>query len=656
MDYSKILGRNFPDDPDFCNVLVSLLKNNAMDQSAFPRDVLQFIDNGANNRGGSNGQSNNSGSFFGRGANDSGRGGGGGGGNERGGGFFGSGGAGGSSFFSSNNSSGGGFFGGKNNSSNGSGGGFFGGSSNNSSGGFFGNNNSSGGNGFFRNNGNSGNSGYGFFNNNNSGNNNNNGYGFLNNNNNSSGGYGFFNNQQQQGWPPSFAPFMFPPYFQPAPAKPPKSATSDEKEILEILDVLPEEKKELVQILNMSREDRRQTIERLVMEREFRRNEMENRWQSKQAAEREHQRTSQWLLRPALISRFNPDSRQAATFLRSGLSHGSRSSLGRSSTGWSKRSDTSRSDVSVSLSRIQSFLQAASQPQIASQGRTVAADISVQFRDGEDGWRDLVSREARVKEHLKPFVLEAFLKRRSLPVSCLRDLLENASVFVNSTQVIESDARLDAFLGTAPGSQQPDPVRLLVLVNRSLPPAAPLLPETDSHLPQHSGFRSMDKLSPIGPRDSPQSLAGSWHRGLELGRPFLPTKTNAAYSTEPGFALLLGMSEDELAAVEGFAVENCFGKIKFLGPVDLRGFDFDLLVYISRGKVDLYPEDVVSPEDKPRLGEGLNVPALVTFYNIDSPKSADPESHWRKVVGRRGGDFVSYDANSKTLQFKVYGF
>ena len=65
-------------------------------------------------------------------------------------------------------------------------------------------------------------------------------------------------------------------------------------------------------------------------------------------------------------------------------------------------------------------------------------------------------------------------------------------------------------------------------------------------------------------------------------------------------------------AVERFVVgERGVGEVAFIGPVDVLGLDLDSIVHFSRGHVQVY--GATQRQRLPPPGEGLNMPALLTF-------------------------------------------
>ena len=53
------------------------------------------------------------------------------------------------------------------------------------------------------------------------------------------------------------------------------------------------------------------------------------------------------------------------------------------------------------------------------------------------------------------------------------------------------------------------------------------------------------------------------------------------------------------------------GEVQFLLPVNLLGLDLDNLVEIEKGRIQVY--GIPGAPGPPRLGQGLNVPAMLIF-------------------------------------------
>ena len=78
-----------------------------------------------------------------------------------------------------------------------------------------------------------------------------------------------------------------------------------------------------------------------------------------------------------------------------------------------------------------------------------------------------------------------------------------------------------------------------------------------------------------------------------------PIRPKKGYRTTPDFdTAILKMSKEELSAVEEFQIENEFGSINFIEPVDLVDVNLERDVVIRRKNVEVYPEE----ENKPTIG------------------------------------------------------
>lgn len=61
---------------------------------------------------------------------------------------------------------------------------------------------------------------------------------------------------------------------------------------------------------------------------------------------------------------------------------------------------------------------------------------------------------------------------------------------------------------------------------------------------------------------------------------------------------------------------NKFGKVEFVEPVDLRNVDLSRIIKISQKKIEVYPDIYFSNEEKPMVGEELNQPAFLYFFDM----------------------------------------
>ena len=108
----------------------------------------------------------------------------------------------------------------------------------------------------------------------------------------------------------------------------------------------------------------------------------------------------------------------------------------------------------------------------------------------------------------------------------------------------------------------------------------------------------------------------------------VPKLTNPGYSTRPSMDELRRYTENELRQVDGFTVENKYGRIEFEGRTDVLGVNLDELVEINPKLAEVYPERLFPTEEsKPIVGQKLNKPAHVILYDcyFGSKNKSDEE-------------------------------
>lgn len=115
------------------------------------------------------------------------------------------------------------------------------------------------------------------------------------------------------------------------------------------------------------------------------------------------------------------------------------------------------------------------------------------------------------------------------------------------------------------------------------------------------------------------------------------------------------MDENELKRVKNFVIQNAHAKVQFLEPTNLIGLDLDQIVQISHKSVEFYPVE----SGKPKIGDGLNKSALITFHSFDLPGKTTEEKFLKKVkmwTKSIHAQFVEYDASTKSLTINVDHF
>lgn len=158
-----------------------------------------------------------------------------------------------------------------------------------------------------------------------------------------------------------------------------------------------------------------------------------------------------------------------------------------------------------------------------------------------------------------------------------------------------------------------------------------------------------------------------------ISRPAQPNKPleEGDYYTKPDFKELQSMSEEDLSEVHDFVVGRVgYGEICWLEPVDLTGLAslrelLDRVVVIKDKEVMVYPDEY--DDEKPEVGQGLNVPAVISLKNcwpldratrepLKDPNHQRVKQHIRKLEKKEDTEFVDYEAATGTWTFKVAHF
>lgn len=119
------------------------------------------------------------------------------------------------------------------------------------------------------------------------------------------------------------------------------------------------------------------------------------------------------------------------------------------------------------------------------------------------------------------------------------------------------------------------------------------------------------------------------------------------------------MTEEELRNVEGVTLSNAHGSLQWVGRTDLTGVNFDLWVTIKHKAVEVYPEDLFTEETKPRRGEKLNKPAIITFYGAFPQTQKEKRNYQRELElrsARMEGELLSYQEDTGEIKIKVFHF
>ncbi|AOA62771.1 Nuclear pore subcomplexes subunit [Komagataella phaffii] len=143
------------------------------------------------------------------------------------------------------------------------------------------------------------------------------------------------------------------------------------------------------------------------------------------------------------------------------------------------------------------------------------------------------------------------------------------------------------------------------------------------------------------------------------------------YWSSPSIEVLSQLDTEELASVENLIIGRIgYGQVAFEQPVDLRDFKYDLQGSLF-GKAVIFKRKVIQVysdwEEKPQIGSGLNVPAIITLekcYPLDpvtrkpntDPSNLDISSFITKLKSFNGMNYISYSPISGTWVFGVEHF
>lgn len=150
-------------------------------------------------------------------------------------------------------------------------------------------------------------------------------------------------------------------------------------------------------------------------------------------------------------------------------------------------------------------------------------------------------------------------------------------------------------------------------------------------------------------------------------------KNNSDYWCTPSPEQLRLLTSDQLSSVSNFVIgRRNHGYITYSMPVDLRKFSdnfeinlFDNIVKFRSSKtVEVYPKNT----EKPPVGYGINVPAVITLENVypidrktkkyitDSSRLTEFQKFAQKLRSLRDMEFISYNPFGGVWTFKVQHF
>ena len=184
--------------------------------------------------------------------------------------------------------------------------------------------------------------------------------------------------------------------------------------------------------------------------------------------------------------------------------------------------------------------------------------------------------------------------------------------------------------------------------------------ETSSTIPE---LETRPEVQNLNTSDLESSLIDDHHI-----QHVLLSLTRSDYSTVPSCRDIIDQVSHNFKLIvrEFTIIRNGFGQIQFPGSTDITGLDLDLIVFIERREVTVYPIE----SNKPKYGFGLNKEAIVSLYEVwpidKSTRQAihDPvrilsSRYYEKVeksTEKLGAQFIDYDIHYGIWKFKVEHF
>jgi hypothetical protein len=128
----------------------------------------------------------------------------------------------------------------------------------------------------------------------------------------------------------------------------------------------------------------------------------------------------------------------------------------------------------------------------------------------------------------------------------------------------------------------------------------------------------------------------------------------------PQNLVLCCMSDEELVSLSDFSIENKYGKIEFLSPVNLTNLDLQKTIKIVKKSIEVYPDQFFKTNlNKPPRGRKLNVCARLIYKQIKKPKNLPLDQFimkLKKYTIKSKAMFEQYDPETQTLIILVKGF
>ena len=138
-----------------------------------------------------------------------------------------------------------------------------------------------------------------------------------------------------------------------------------------------------------------------------------------------------------------------------------------------------------------------------------------------------------------------------------------------------------------------------------------------------------------------------------------PIHTTSNLTITPNLQKMKNMSLFELQNLQNLIIENEYGKIRYIEPVDVTKFNFDKWIVISHKNCDIYCDKFFKDDEKPKYGNGLNQKAEICLYDVNFDKEKVDLDFFVNLMRQKcensNAEFVSYEEEGGVLKFLVRG-
>lgn len=153
----------------------------------------------------------------------------------------------------------------------------------------------------------------------------------------------------------------------------------------------------------------------------------------------------------------------------------------------------------------------------------------------------------------------------------------------------------------------------------------------------------------ISRKNKKQTIENIQIKREKVNKKELPILEKEGYLTIPTIPDLYNMSNEEIENVNNFTIFNNYGTILFPGKTNLKNLNLDEIIDISDRNITVYK----FPENKHKIGFGLNKEAIITLNNINFNENKE---FYLKKIKLIGGRFMEFNEESFQLTFYKNNF